>query len=357
MATDTSATADELINDSQYLAYKFNFDTETISFLPVAADEIRQAASLSRDNFDSSRKLVDVPLATLIDNAILPQQALVTKPPRFIFHTAFCASTFLSRCLDVKGVSVSLREPQLLLDAANAKRLHWRSLTSRVDFRDLPKLFLSLLQKHASATETLIIKPINSVNNIIPELLQITGSSKSLLLYTDARNFVLSSLKKGEGGKQTVRSMFDLLRCDFVHLSGLQLTQVIHMTDLRVIMTLWRLQLEQAEQALRQFAPENIMASLYAENLIHKPLESIRASNQFLDLGISAEQIDAIVNSDERNVDAKNAQEVFTVEKREQDYRLLEQFYRRDLDDGLEWLVRNNPGTLLCPSLSGALRT
>jgi hypothetical protein len=356
LATDTSANADELINDSQFLAYKFNFDTETISFLPVESDEIRQVASLSRGNFDANRKFVDIPLNALIDNVNLPHQAFAINPPRFIFHTAFCGSTFLSRCLDVKGVSVSLREPQLLLDAANAKRLHWRSRTSRSDFRDLPKLFLLLLQKHASATESLIIKPINSVNNIVAELLQTTNSTKSLMLYTDARSFVLSSLKKGEGGKQTIRSMFDLLRCDFPHLSGLQLTQVIHMTDLRVIMTLWRLQLEQADQALQQFSTKNAMASLYAEELIRRPLESIRAVNEFLDLGISSAQIDSIVNSDERRVDAKNDQEIFTVETRERAYRQLEDFYGDDLDDGLEWLIRNNPGTVLHPALSGALR-
>jgi hypothetical protein len=355
LATDTSANADELVNDSQFLAYRFNFDTETISFLPVEGDEIRQVASLSRGYFDAGRKLVEIPLNALIDNVNLPHQAFANQPPRFIFHTAFCGSTFLSRCLDKKGVSVSLREPQLLLDAANAKRLHWRSRTSDLDFRDLPKLFLLLLQKHASATESLIIKPINSVNNIVAELLQATNSSRSLMLYTDARNFVLSSLKKGEGGKQTVRSMFDLLRCDFAHLSGLQLTQVIHMTDLRVIMTLWRLQLEQAEQVLRQFSPGGAMASLYAEDLIRNPLESIRAVNDFLGLGMSAAQIEAVVNSDERRVDAKNDRDIFTVEKREQTYRQLENFYGNDLDDGLEWLIRNNPGTALHPELSGAL--
>jgi len=56
-------------------------------------------------------------------------QYLDLNPPRFIFHTAFCA-TFLSRCLDVEGVSINLREPQILLDAANAKRLQWRSNTT-----------------------------------------------------------------------------------------------------------------------------------------------------------------------------------------------------------------------------------
>lgn len=355
MATDKPVIVDDLVNDPRYLAYKFNFDTETISFLPIESGEIRRVSSLDRRYFDSSREFIDVPLADFVDLANAPHQGLQARPPRFIFHTAFCSSTFLSRCLDVEGVSVGIREPQLLLDAANAKRLQWRSRTTKLEYRHLPGLALKLLQKHTSATETLVIKPINSVNNIIPELLQITESGNALMLYTDARNFALSTLRKQEGGKQTVRSMFDLLRCDFPHLAGLQLTHAIHMTDLRVIMTLWRLQLEQAEQALQQFSPENRMASLYGEELIRNPLQSIKAANQFLELGISTTQIETIMNGGKAALDAKNQDEEFSAAKRNQRYQPLETFYGDDLDDGLEWLVRNNPGTQLHPVLSGAL--
>jgi len=355
LTTDKQVIAKDLINDSNFLAYNFNFDTENITFLPIERDEIRQASSLNREQINSSGRPIEVPLVEIVELLNSPHQALIDNPPRFIFHTAFCASTFLSRCLDVEGVSVSLREPQLLLDAANAKRLQWRSKTTSLDFHHLPELALRLLQKHALASEKLIIKPINSVNNIIPELLQITGSGKSLMLYTDVRNFVLSTLKKGEGGKQTVRSMFDLLRCDFEHLSNLQLTHTIHMTDLRIIMTLWRLQLEQAEKVLQEFSPGNVMASLYGEKLVQEPLETLQAANQFLELGISSEQIHAIANSDSRFIDAKNKGKEFSVQEREAQYQRLESFYGDDLDDGLEWLIRNNPGTKLFPEPSGAL--
>jgi len=355
LATDKPVIVNDLVNDPRYLAYKFNFDTETVSFLPIESGEIRRVTSLDRRDFDSSRQFLEAPLAELVDLANASNEELQARPPRFIFHTAFCSSTFLSRCLDVEGVTVGIREPQLLLDAANAKRLQWRSRTTKLEFKHMPGLALKLLQKHASATETLVIKPINSVNNIISELLQITGSAKSLMLYTDARNFALSTLRKREGGKQTVRSMFDLLRCDFPHLAGLQLTHTIHMTDLRVIMTLWRLQIEQAKQALQQFAPGNRMASVYGEELIRNPLQSIEAANRFLELGISSEQIRTIVSSGETAVDAKNRDKQFSFEKRQKQYEPLEHFYGDDLDDGLEWLVRNNPGTELHPALSGAL--
>jgi len=346
----------DLINSPDFLAYKFNFNTENVEFLPIKRSEIRQVSSLSRQFIDSSRQLIPVSLSELTPLLNSPDQSLIRKPVRFIFHTAFCASTFLSRCLDVDGFSVSLREPQLLLDAANAKRLQWRSKTTGLDYRAMPKLALLLLQKHAEPSEKLIIKPINSVNNIISELLQLTASGKSLMLYTDAKNFLLSTLKKGEESKYTVRAMFDLIRCDFPHLANLGLSDSIHMTDLKVILTLWRLQIEQANQAIRYFSPRNLMASVYAERLIENPLEILLAANQFLELGIPAGQIDDIVKSDTRLNDAKNTGKRFSVEARNEAYQKVEDFYGNELDNGLRWMVQNNPGTRLNPKMSDPLR-
>ncbi|HNP63664.1 MAG TPA: hypothetical protein PKH39_06970 [Woeseiaceae bacterium] len=346
---------EDLLNDPGFLAYKLNFETENVEFLPVDRDEIRKVPSLKRGSFDTARTLQAVPLAKVAALLDSPDPGPTGAAPRFIFHTAYCASTFLSRCLDVDGVSVSLREPQIMLDAANAKRLQWRSRSTELNFSHLPELAVKLLRKHATETEKLVIKPINCVNNIIPELLKASDSSRSLMLFTDARNFVLSTLRKGEGGKQTVRSMFDLLRCDFAHLANLQLTHTIHMTDLRVIMTLWRLQIEQAKAALEGFSTSNEMASLYGESLIRQPLEALRAVNEYLQLGLSPQQIDDVIASDRRFIDAKNADERFSVEQREERYRELETFYGSDLDDGLQWLLRNNPGTQLRPELLGEL--
>jgi hypothetical protein len=279
----------------------------------------------------------------------------VRKTPRFIFHTAYCASTFLSRCLSVKGVSVSLREPQLLLDAANAKRIQWRSKTSKIDFRHLPALALRLLQKHAEPHETLIIKPINSVNNIIAELLHASGAPKALVLYTDARNFLLSTLKKGQAATQRQRTMFDLLRCDFPHLTQLGLSDAIHLTDLKISLTLWRLQLEQAEQALTDSLISSALGSLHAETLVSQPDKALQAANKFLQLGISSEVISEIALGDLSTRDAKNMDSSFSLSAREASYQKIEDFYGSDLANGYQWLTTNNPLTSLTPSLSGSI--
>ncbi|MEJ2383800.1 MAG: hypothetical protein P8Y54_05310 [Xanthomonadales bacterium] len=344
-----------IIDNPDHLAYRFNFQTENIEFLPVSRAAMRRAHSLSRQALGPQRQLAPVPLAELTPLLKDPDRAVEKNPPRFIFHTAFCSSTFLSRCLDADGACFGLREPQLLLDAANAKRLQWRSTTTGLDYRDLARLALILLQKHAAPAEKLVIKPINSVNNIVTELLQITGDGTALMLFTDARNFLLSTLKKGEGAKHTVRSMFDLIRCDFPHLAQLRLTDTIHMTDLKLIMTLWRLQIEQAQQALRSVAPRNRLASVYGERLIQDPLTTVRAANRFLELGLPDGHFDGIADSELLSADAKVDGARFSATRREQAYRKVEEYYGDELDNGLRWMVQSNPGTRLVPEFSNPL--
>ncbi|MFT6033104.1 MAG: hypothetical protein ACI854_001637 [Arenicella sp.] len=344
----------QLIDDPSWLAYKLDFATEAIEFLSLDKADLSEATWLTRDALGASARSVSVSLVEVL-RVINSQPTVTRKPPCFIFHTAYCASTFLSRCLAVKGISVSLREPQILLDAANAKRLQWRSQTSSMDFRHFPALALRLLQKHAEPHERLIIKPVNSVNNIIAELLHASGSSNSLMLYTDARNFLLSTLKKGEEAKQRQRAMFDLLRCDFPHLSNLGLSDAIHMSDLKVSLTLWRLQLEQAEQALGHFSSKGVIRSLHAETLINQPSKGLEAVNNFLELGFSSELINDIVLSDLSTHDAKSLGNSFSTDKREASYRKVEDFYGADLENGYKWLTTNNQSTSLTPVLSSAL--
>ena len=131
---------------------------------------------------------------------------------------------------------------------------------------------------------------------------------------------------------------------------------MLHMTDLNIILTLWRLQIEQANNALQQCSPGNVMASLYGEDLIQNPRETLLATNQLLDLGISSEQIDIIVNCDSRHDDAKSKGEKFSMQKRQDSYQKLEDFYGEDLETGLQRMLRTKPHVKLKPDLRGPLK-
>ncbi len=341
-----------ILENPDFLAYRLRFDTEEIEFIEVPVDLQRRITWLRRDAFADASKLVAIPLSQL-ERLAKPNQAQPAKPPNFIFHTAYCGSTFLSRCLDVPGHSISLREPQLLLDVANAKRMNWQARSANMDYRHLLHLALNLLKRAAPKDEHLIIKPVNSVNNIVIEILQASPRSLALMMYTDARNFVLSTLKKGEAARQTTRAMFDLLRCDFPHLQNLKLSDAIHMSDLKLILTLWRLQLEQANAIIQQLGKDKIK-SVHAEALISKPAEVLVAAGEMFSLNLSQSQAIEILAT-KGAADAKDQSQTFSVEKRDKTYKVLEEFYGDDLENGFKWLSANNQNMSLAPSLLNPL--
>ncbi len=341
-----------ILENPDFLAYRLRFDTEEIEFIEVPVDLQRRVTWLRRDAFANSSRVVAIPLSQL-EKLAKPNQVKPAKPISFIFHTAYCGSTFLSRSLDIPGHSISLREPQLLLDVANAKRMNWQARSANMDYRHLLHLALNLLKRSASNDEHLIIKPVNSVNNIAIETLQASPASRALMMYTDARNFVLSTLKKGEAARQTTRAMFDLLRCDFPHLQNLKLSDAIHMSDLKLILTLWRLQLEQANAVIQQLGNGSIK-SVHADSLISHPADVLVAAGEVFSLNLNQSQANKILATTGA-ADAKDQSQTFSAEKREKTYKILEEFYGDDLEDGFKWLSANNQNMSLAPSLLNPL--
>lgn len=346
-----------VILDPNYLAYRFDFNSECVEFLPIEKNQLRQLSFLRADAFMQERvtEAVSVPLADLVELVEQPAQSLQFNPPRFVFHTAYCASTFVSRALDLPEVTLSLREPQLLLDAANAKRLQWKSKTTSLNFTQLPKLALVLLHKHVNDDERLIIKPINSVNNIIQEILHEVGQTRSLILYTGARRFLLSTLKQGEQARQTTRAMFDLLRCDFPHLRNLSLSNALHMSDLKLVLTLWRLQIEQIQAVLNAIGQQKSIVSLDAELLDTDPIKQLIQVNQFLDTGLIDEDMVSHLESGLLAIDAKSPSKNYDQKNRDTEYRRVYDFFANDIENGFRWLLSNNTATNLQPQLPFAL--
>jgi hypothetical protein len=346
--------------DPNFLAYKFDFDSECVEFIPISNQQLREVSFLRRNVFADNLQTVMVPIAELMELVTKSKNLLVDHAPSFIFHTAFCSSTFMSRCLDIQGKTVCLREPQILLDAANAKRLNWRSRDGKTDYRHLIKLSLALLLKHRQerdgSASRLIIKPINSVNNIVPEILESSPQSRALMMYTDIRNFMLSTLNKREAGTRTVRAMFDLVRCDFPHLAKLSISNAVHMTDLKMILTLWRLQIQQAAGVMQHMEGKKSIASLHAETLIENPAISLQSANRFLQLNLSEGQIKEVVQSDGMYRDAKDQTQRFSVAGRLQKYQVIEEYFGEDIENALKWMRRSNPAVSLDPRLSSPLQ-
>lgn len=107
----------------------------------------------------------------------------------FLFHTAFCCSTLLARCLGESGKTTALLEPMALVDAAHQQRTS--ELTA-----DTLELIVRLLQKTPTGDPGILIKPSNLANILALPILDSAASTRAVLLSSSLREFLVSCSKK-----------------------------------------------------------------------------------------------------------------------------------------------------------------
>ena len=107
----------------------------------------------------------------------------------WIFHTSFCASTLLARCLHLAPFTVALKEPLVLRRLSDARNGGW-SLDGLV----APSLALLARPWHPDAA--VVIKPTHVALNIAIDLLAAAPDSRAVIVTSTLADFLVSNLKK-----------------------------------------------------------------------------------------------------------------------------------------------------------------
>ncbi|GJM11067.1 MAG: hypothetical protein DHS20C11_33430 [Lysobacteraceae bacterium] len=115
-------------------------------------------------------------------------------PVHFIFHSAFCGSTLLSRAFESDAQTLVLREPLALLQLAETRRLHADRWHGR-RFKQLVDVVLSSLSVAFDGQTRVVIKPSNLVCGLTPELMS-DSRSRATLMFQGLRSFLVSCAKK-----------------------------------------------------------------------------------------------------------------------------------------------------------------
>jgi hypothetical protein len=293
-----------LANDPSWLPDALDARRGLIRFARLGADALRREAFLDARKDPSVVAWAEARLADLAPH--LPAPA----PAAYVFHGAFCGSTLLARALDLPGRSLSLKEPNILLDLANARRAH-QGYKSDPAFRQLADTVLRLVERRHAAGERIVIKPTNLALPLAP--LIIARGSPVLFMHGGLREFLLSLLKKGEEGRAFARKMFNIFAMDDTALGAIEPRQAMAMTDLQVAALVWRHQLEEFAGML---AASPATASLTYAAFIASAAPMLRAASGALRLDLPPEALAAAADGPLFRIDAKTADKPFTAQTR-----------------------------------------
>ena len=260
--------------------------------------------------------------------------AMLARPkraPNFIWHTAFCCSTLLARCLDKPGSNLSLREPAVLMSLANMKRMQGPDAVQR----ELGPV-LALLSRPFVRREHVTIKPTNTVNNLIGDVSGLLPDARHLLLYSDIRAFLLSIAKKGEPGRAFARQLFTIFAMDGHEIARTAPRDLLKLSDLQIAALVWHMQIAGFLDAARTGGAGRV-ASLDGDRFLKAPEAGLLAVDGFLGLGLGAEHARSTADGPILGQDSKNPGQAYSAERRDAESRQTAEMIGPALEAIIEW--------------------
>ena len=137
---------------------------------------------------DIRMRLEDVFLA--FESAIIPNRRV-----HFILNTAFCGSTLLARHLELIPNCFVLKEPRLLAQLAE---LSLGQCISEPCWNRCFALAMKMLSRTYRPSQIVIIKPLESCNQIAQRFLKYSSAVTVTFLLGSLRHFLLSVLKSAD---------------------------------------------------------------------------------------------------------------------------------------------------------------
>ncbi|NVK23051.1 MAG: hypothetical protein HWD86_11090 [Kangiellaceae bacterium] len=237
---------DTIINDTSWRLCNIVPETGTFQFIKLEREEF-DSPNFSDQSFlqnPKSKTLLSVHFSEIQNSA---NKLTAPQNLNYIFHSAFCGSTFLSRCLNKPGKSLSIREPHILFQLSAMKRAN-PAYSSTHQWKSMLALIIKLLARPYQAQEAVIIKPSNAMNNLIGDLLQTNQSCKIIFLYSELEAFLISNIKKGSDYINFCKSSLDMIASNYLELpinGKLKTINLEQLSGLQLASLLWVLQLNQ----------------------------------------------------------------------------------------------------------------
>ena len=325
-------TVGEIVADPNWFLQAINLDEERLYFIKTDKTAL-SAASFLDARFDT-RNLESTSFG--LQELLRYTMKLEAAPPRFVFHTAFCCSTLLARCLDVKDCNVSLKEPAVLMALANYQRVGHKLLANAADAHAIYRLVTLLLFRPFADYQTVVVKPTNTVNNIIGPLLSTHHASKAVLLHSDLKSFLLSILKKGEQGRGFARQLFNIFLMDSAEAQLLQTSKLLRMTDLQIAAVTWHLQFEHFLTVQQKFNAQSVR-SLHCDVLLNYSQDTLTKLVSHFGMSKLEQNIEQMMMYAPLQRNAKTLNETYTAYDRKNEYVEAERRYAESLQAIIPW--------------------
>jgi hypothetical protein len=251
------------VRDAEWLAHRYDAVGDAVHFRHVPRPRHSEVPFLT-DEYLGDGAVQPIPFNGAVAQA--PAGRL-----HFIFHSAFCASTLLTRAFDVPGLAMGLSEPVILNDVVGFRR---RGGDPRAVARLLSGS-MTLMARPFGPGEMVVAKPSNILNPLAAAMLRLRPDARALLLYAPLPVFLASVARKGMWCRLWAREHLEGLLTDQAVDLGFTARDLFRQTDLQVAAVGWLAQ-HALFAALAAAEPKRV-ATLDSETLLAGPRQVLGA--------------------------------------------------------------------------------
>lgn len=326
VAGQTPSGGNDYVTDPTWLPDAYDARNDSLVFARVPVETRKEVVFLDR------RFLGHAPQSPPVPVSRLAAAKIETGPVHFIFHTAFCCSTLMTRALDVPGIAAGLREPGVLISFAQ----HWSNARQTPGAINALKVTLDLLSRPTEPGEAQIVKATNAANHLLPEILHLRPDAKVLVMYSGLGSFLESVTRRDFGGRSFARQMHqtftDAIPLDIEFSHQQQMLQ----TDTQIAALVWLMQSSFFSQMQRYYGPDRIR-TLSSDYFLAEPANALANASDFFGLNASNERWADIAKGPVFNEHAKERGRPFTTATHNAQLAHARNAHGRELQVTEEW--------------------
>lgn len=288
------------VDDPAWMPYVYDERADTLQFVHLTREAQRAAPFLDPRCLASAQLSQPLPMAQAPNAAI----DAAARPVHFIFHTAFCCSTLLTRALDIPGVAMGQKEPFVLVGFSTLDP----AARQRPQVGAALRASVNLLSRPLAAGEVQIAKPSNIANVVASQIMAAHPQSKALVLHSGLPEFLRSMARQGLQGRIFGRQLFQRLAPSLA-LQPQSAVELFEQTDLQIAAQAWLMQARALSALSREFGPR--VRSLSSKALLADKTGALIKLGAFFDLKADDAQWRAIAEGPVFARDSKRPDEAF----------------------------------------------
>lgn len=316
------SNAAAVVADPTWHAHRTNAPMSEIQFVRLPREVHRSITFLEEKYFPADLERLVLPM-TAVREAVA---ALPAPPPRLIFHSSMATSTLLARVFDQPGTAMSLAEPIILNELSSLK-------TRGVEVRSALDTVLKLLSRPFAPGEATVIKPGNTANNLIPDMVEVRPDLRAVIIHARIADFLRSVAKKGMVSRIIYRRLYAFVARSVSLSTGFTPEDVFEQTDLQIAGMVWLMQHAQFVESLNLF-PDRFR-SIDSSQFLEQKAATLRALSDHFSIPLDA---DAIAAGPVFGRHSKELGKPFSVEERNASYAKVEEAYGAEIGMVVGWI-------------------